>query len=62
MATGATRADSVPHARPEAPPVEEADASSGGFIFYTGLGIAGVILLLSVGAFMRGRTDESGGS
>jgi hypothetical protein len=62
MATATTRADSVPHARPDAPPVEEADASSGGFIFYAGLGIASVILLLSVGAFLRGRTDESGGS
>lgn len=38
------------------------DASSSGFIFYTGLGVAAAILLLSFGAFFRSSTDEHPGT
>lgn len=43
---------------PETPPEEPADASSSGVIFYTGSGIAAVVLLLAFTAFMRGSKED----
>jgi hypothetical protein len=37
-----------------------ADASSSSFIFYTGLGLAAAIVLLSLAAFVRGGSEEAG--
>jgi len=58
-AAAAARSDAASRPAPEAQQEETADGSSSGVIFYSGIGIAGAILLLSIGAFMRGRTDES---
>jgi LPXTG-motif cell wall-anchored protein len=46
----------APDAAPEAAP----DTGSSGFIFYTGVGIATVVLLLSLAAFVRSRDAEAG--
>lgn len=43
--------------QPEAPADENADGASTGYIFYGGIAIAGVILLLSAAAFVRGREE-----
>jgi hypothetical protein len=50
---GTTRALGEKPERPE--PEAVADTASSSFIFYSGSGLAGAILLLSVGAFMRAR-------
>jgi hypothetical protein len=66
MASGGLRAGATstppPAARAPAETAAEgpADASSSGFIFYTGIGIAAMILLLSLAAFFRGGGAESG--
>jgi hypothetical protein len=53
---------SEPIARASEPtPIEPADASSSSVIFYSGSGIAGAILLLSIGAFLRGRNEDTPG-
>jgi hypothetical protein len=44
----------------DAPAEETVDTSSGSYVFYTGTGLAGVILLLSIGSFLRSRNEESG--
>lgn len=52
------RADSTTRAladKPQREPDEVADTASSSFIFYSGTGIAGTILLLSAGAFVRAR-------
>jgi hypothetical protein len=51
--------DTASHA-PESSAEEPADASSSGFIFYSGVGIAATILLLSLAAFFRGGGAEPG--
>ena len=48
------------HPASETTPEEPADAGSSGFIFYAGVGIAAIILLLSLGAFFRGGGSEPG--
>jgi hypothetical protein len=57
-ASSPPRPEPAPRAVPETPPQEPADASSSGFIFYTGAAIAAVVLMLSFGAFMRGSRDD----
>jgi hypothetical protein len=52
--------DAATHTPAEMPADEPADASSSGFIFYTGIGIAATILLLSFAAFFRGGGAETG--
>ena len=56
---GAARADAAARITPEAAPEEPADGGSSAFIFYTGVGIAAVLLLLSVAAFMRSGSDDN---
>jgi hypothetical protein len=53
-------ADAAIHTPAETPADEPADTSSSGFIFYTGVGIATTILLLSFAAFFRGGGAETG--
>jgi hypothetical protein len=53
-------ADAATHTPAEMPADQPADASSSGFIFYTGIGIAAIILLLSFAAFFRGGGAETG--
>jgi hypothetical protein len=55
-------ADAATHNPVETPADEPADTSSSGFIFYTGVGIAATILLLSFAAFFRGGGAETGKS
>jgi len=54
------RGDAATHTPAETPADEPADASSSGFIFYTGVGIAAAILLLSFAAFFRSGGAETG--
>lgn len=56
----APRSDASVRTTPETPSDDSADSGSGSFIFYTGIGIAAVIVLLAVAAFMRSKED--GGS
>jgi hypothetical protein len=65
-ATGTRPPPAGTSARPDAAvrtaaetPAEDAAASSSGFIFYTGIGIAATILLLSLAAFFRGGGEDS---
>jgi hypothetical protein len=59
-ATATSRPDATVRPASETAPEEPADASSSGFIFYAGVGIAAIILLLSLGAFFRGGGSEPG--
>jgi hypothetical protein len=47
-----------PAAEPAASGEAAADAGSSGFIFYTGIGTAAAILLLSLAAFFRGGSED----
>ena len=53
------RPDAAVRTAAETPVEDAADASSSGFIFYTGIGIAATILLLSLAAFFRGGGVDS---
>jgi hypothetical protein len=59
-ASVAPRADAAAHPASETAPEEPANTGSTGFIFYVGVGIAAIILLLSLGAFFRGGGGEAG--
>lgn len=59
-ATAAPRPDATVRPASDTAPEAPADASSSGFIFYAGVGIAAIILLLSLGAFFRGGGSEPG--
>jgi len=59
-ATAPQRPEAAVHPASETTPEEPADAGSSGFIFYAGVGIAAIILLLSLGAFFRGGGSEPG--
>ena len=54
------RSEPAPRAAAETPAPDTVDTSSGNYVFYTGSGLAGVILLLSIGSFLRSRSEESG--
>ncbi|HEY2396041.1 MAG TPA: hypothetical protein VGH81_08720 [Rudaea sp.] len=56
----APRADAAVRPASETTPEEPANAGSSGFIFYSGVGIAAIILLLSLAAFFRGGGGEPG--
>ena len=60
VATAPQRPEAAVHPASETTPEEPADAGSSGFIFYAGVGIAAIILLLSLGAFFRGGGSEPG--
>lgn len=55
-----TRAAGDTPATPAAANSATADGSANGYVFYTGVGIAGIILALSFAGFMRAGNSESG--
>jgi len=54
------RSDSALRTAAEPATEDAVDTGSGNYIFYSGVGLAGVILLLSIGSFLRSRSEESG--